>query len=143
MQIELRDNELTAKAFMALRESVGWGGAPEHQIESGLANSIFNVAAKDGDQTVGMGRLVGDRFSIWYIQDVIVLPVYQGRGIGKAIINRLMSYIESNSLPGTVVTVGLMAAKGKEAFYTKLGFHIRPNDSEGAGMVTKLRMNKL
>jgi len=33
-----------------------------------------------------MGRIVGDGVTICYIQDVIVLPEYQGKGIGKAII---------------------------------------------------------
>ncbi len=139
MAVELKDNELTAKAFLALRESAGWGGASEEQIEKGLKNSILTVAAKDGENVVGMGRLIGDRYSIWYVQDVIVLPEYQGKGIGKAIMKRLLSYVDENRLPGTVVTIGLMAARGKEAFYEGLGFRVRPNENEGAGMVMILR----
>lgn len=33
------------------------------------------------------------------------------------------------------MTVVLMAAKGKEEFYRKLGFRVRPNGCEGAGMM--------
>lgn len=139
MEIKLADNILTAKAFLALRESAGWGGASEEQIEKGLANSIFTVAAMDGDRIIGMGRLVGDRYSIFYVQDLIVYPEYQGRGIGTAIMHRLISYVDENRLPGTFVTIGLMAAKGKEEFYKKLGFRIRPNEKEDSGMVMNLR----
>jgi len=35
---------------------------------------------------------------------------------------------------GQTVFVNLMSAKGKEAFYKKFGFEVRPNDKVGAGM---------
>jgi hypothetical protein len=47
----------------------------------------------------------------------------------------IMQHIEKSSLPGTTVTVGLMAAKGKDAFYEKLGFVARPSEIYGAGMI--------
>lgn len=31
-----------------------------------------------------------------------------------------------------------MAAKGKEAFYGKIGFRIRPNEREGNGMMMNI-----
>lgn len=37
-------------------------------------------------------------------------------------------------IPDTNITLGLFAALGKEGFYQKHGFHIRPSDSRGAGM---------
>ena len=36
---------------------------------------------------------------------------------------------------GCFSTVGLMAAKGKEGFYEKLGFKGRPDNGCGAGMM--------
>ncbi|MCR5501527.1 MAG: GNAT family N-acetyltransferase [Lachnospiraceae bacterium] len=33
------------------------------------------------DEVVGMGRLVGDGVMYWYLQEIVVLPEYQGRGI--------------------------------------------------------------
>ena len=138
LEYPLVDNALTAQAFLALRASAGWIGATEQQVQKGIDNCLFTVAAIKDDQIIGMGRLVGDGFLIWYIQDVIVLPEYQGKGIGKAIMKHLIAYIEANSLPNTTVTVGLMSAKDKEAFYEKLGFRVRPNEKEGAGMVMNI-----
>ena len=71
---------------------------------------------------VGMGRLVGDGAMYWYLQEIIVLPEYQGKGIGKSIVNRLIEHIKSTAVPGTRVDVGLTAVKGKESFYEKFGF---------------------
>ena len=139
MNIIYEENTLTAKQFLLIRESVGWeGNIP--QIEKSLESGIYSVLAKDDEQIVGMGRLVGDGFMYWYIQDVIVKPQYQSNGIGKAIMDYLFRYIEKNSLPNTTVTIGLMAAKGKDDFYEKLGFVARPNDTYGAGMIKKHRI---
>ena len=142
MEFDLIDNALTAKAFLSLRESVGWVGATEQQIDKGLEKSLFNVVAIKNQSIIGMGRLVGDGFNIWYIQDVIVFPEYRGYGVGKAIMKRLISFAEANSLKGTSVTIGLMSAKGKEEFYSKLGFRVRPNEKEGAGMVMNIKIEQ-
>lgn len=58
----------------------------------------------------------------WYLQEIIVLPEYQGQGVGKSIVNRLLEYIRSTALPGTCVEIGLTAVKGKEPFYEGFGF---------------------
>lgn len=58
----------------------------------------------------------------WYLQEIIVLPEYQGKGIGKSIVNRLLEHVRETAIPGTGVEVGLTAVKGKEAFYEKFGF---------------------
>lgn len=68
-----------------------------------------------------MGRLVGDGAMYWYLQEIIVLPEYQGKGIGKAIVNRLLDYIQNTAIRGTKISVGLTAVKGKEPFYEKFG----------------------
>jgi len=134
MNIIYEENMLTASQFIMLRESVGWKGA-ELQIVKALQSGLYNVIAKDGEKVVGMGRLVGDGIMYWYVQDVIVDPQYQGKGIGKEIIQLLTQYVEKNSLPNTTVTIGLMAAKGKEDFYKKLGFIARPTEMYGPGMI--------
>jgi hypothetical protein len=53
----------------------------------------------------------------------------------------LLSYIMRNSLPDTTVAVTLMAAAGMEPFYEKLGFRVRPNAREGAGMMMNMKIH--
>jgi len=134
MNILYEENKLTAKQFLMLRESIGRNGI-EVQIAKALQHGLYNIIAKDYDKIVGMGRLVGDGVMYWYVQDVIVNPQYQGKGIGKEIMRLLTQHVETNSLPGTTVTIGLMAAKGKESFYEKLGYIARPTDTYGPGMI--------
>ena len=129
------ENVLKVYDYMALRKSVNFRTVDDLQAEKAIKNGLYNIMVKDDDKVVGMGRLVGDGYMYWYVQDVIVDPEYQGKGIGKEIMRYLTEYIENNSLPDTTVTIGLMAAKGKEEFYLKLGYFARPTDRYGPGMM--------
>ena len=68
LKITFVENMLNAMQFLSLRESVGWKGN-ELQIEKSLKAGLYNVIAKDGDEVIGMGRLVGDGIMYWYVQD--------------------------------------------------------------------------
>lgn len=140
MSVELKDNVLTAEEFIEMRVSVGFSDIPIEQAKKALSKGLFNVVAICDEKVVGMGRLVGDGVMYWYIQDVCILPKYQGQGIGSAIVNRLLQYINESGLPGTETRVSLMAAKGKDKFYEKLGFTSRPNDNRGPGMEKVIRI---
>ena len=124
LQYELVENVLRAEDFIQLKAAVGMLDRPLDQVEKALKNGLFHVSAVCNGKTVGMGRLVGDGAMYWYLQDIIVLPEYQGKGIGKSIVNRLLAYFRSTASPGTKIEVGLTSVKGKEPFYEKLGFSI-------------------
>lgn len=139
MDCDWADNALTVGDFVLLRQSVGWEKPSERQAEIALKNSLFTVAVFHRGQAIGMGRLVGDGAMICYLQDVIVLPEHQQKGIGAAIVKRLVNHARENGLADTRLTIGLFAAKGKEEFYGRLGFSIRPNERRGAGMEMTLK----
>lgn len=118
----LVENQLTAKDFVHLKVATGFKERPIEQVEKALNNHLFDVTAVYKDEVIGMGRLVGDGVMYWYLQEIIVLPQFQGQGIGTKIVNRLLDYIKENTEPGTFVSVGLTAASGKETFYERFGF---------------------
>ena len=69
------------------------------------------------------------------VPDVIVLPDYQNRGIGKELMSKAMEFINKTFIEkGQTIFVNLISAKGRESFYEKYGFEKRPNDKFGAGM---------
>ncbi|MBI1296173.1 GNAT family N-acetyltransferase [bacterium] len=123
----------TAEKYNYLRQTIGWGGyADLADVARGLQATLFCVSVYQAGEIVAMGRVVGDGVLVFYIQDVIVLPEYQKRGIGTQIMNRIMAYIDAHAVHNTYV--GLMSAIGKEAFYDKFGFTRRPTDNLGCGM---------
>lgn len=137
MNIELKENILAPDEFIRLRVAAGFMEVPYGQAEKALENGLFTVSAYDGENLIGMGRLVGDGSMYWYIQDVAVLPEYQRQGIGSAIVERLISHAQ-DSLAAPWASIGLTARKDKEPFYEKLGFTRLPNDGCGAGMSKRI-----
>ena len=58
----------------------------------------------------------------------------QAQGIGKKMVQECIKYIDSQLKDGWRIKIVIVASKGKETFYEKLGFKVRPNDNNGPGM---------
>lgn len=136
--MQIVENSLSIETYNTLRKTVGWSTFSDAQVEKALHNSLYTIVIKENNQPIAMGRIIGDNALYYYIQDIVVNPNYQGQGIGTKIIQQLLQYVEKNILPDTTVTVGLFAAKGKEEFYQKFNFIIRPNIDTGHGMMQKM-----
>ena len=120
--LTIKHNELTAEEFISLWESV-WDGAPSlEQTKLAMQNTIFRVSIYDGDKAIAMARMIGDMGLCYYIKDVVVRPEYQGKGIGKTLINELLKFINNNGIKDTHIFVELAAVPDKMPFYEKLGF---------------------
>ncbi|MBT2512854.1 GNAT family N-acetyltransferase [Arthrobacter sp. ISL-30] len=89
-------------------------------MPASLAGSLAGVVAMDGDQVIGMGRLVGDGVKYFYVQDLAVLPSCQGQGVGRALLNRLMGHV-ARTAPASAF-VGLFAAEAALPLYQRAGF---------------------
>lgn len=81
-EYQLAENVLNAKDFIRLKVATGFKDRPIEQVEQALKNNLFDVTAVYNDEVIGMGRLVGDGVMYWYLQEIIVLPQFQGQGIG-------------------------------------------------------------
>lgn len=126
-EVQLVDNILQAEDFVRLRIEVGLVEIPVEHARKALKNGLLNVSALYNGELVGMGRLVGDGAMYWYLQEIIVLPEFQRKGIGTIIVNHLIDYAKANSITGKFTTIGGVSAKGKEPFYQKMGFDIISN----------------
>ena len=126
--------QMSGEEYNELRLSVDWKALTPGQAERGLTHTAFVVAARDGERIVGMGRMLFDFGYTAYLGDVIIRPEYQGKGIGTEIVTRLKDMVMEAAEPGERIMFILGAAAGKEGFYEKFGFKIRPNDFSGSGM---------
>ena len=119
----------TVAEYQALRRAVGWPEVDPAAVETGLAHSLFAVCLLRGEDVVGCGRIVGDGGIYFYIQDVIVLPAYQRRGLGRRIMDELMADLARRARQNSFI--GLMAAEGVARFYEGYGFKERPTGRPG------------
>jgi ribosomal protein S18 acetylase RimI-like enzyme len=129
-KMKYEERNVSLEEYQWLRKSVGWGDTDTAATKEGLENSLYSAAVVENGKIIAIGRVIGDGGLYFYIQDLIVHPDFQHKGIGSKIMSMLKGYIENNAKPGAFIA--LMAAKGLEAYYKKFGFQPRP--IEGPGM---------
>lgn len=126
---KLKTNALAVKDYQALRGTTNWSPVPNHQVQKALEHDLFSVCAYVNGKAVGMGRIIGDGAIYFYIQDLIVHPELQGKGVGTAIMTAMEAFLDQ-TVKGYAF-VGLMAADGVEAFYRGFGYTKRNDTSPG------------
>ena len=100
--------------------AVGWTNYTNQpqMLEQSLAHSLAIYVARDGEEIVGLVRLVGDGFSSVFVQDLIVLPSYQRQGIGGALMKEALGDFK-DAYQVQLVTDQTEKTLG---FYRSLGF---------------------
>jgi GNAT superfamily N-acetyltransferase len=89
--------------------------APE-SLATAFGNSMFTCFVYAGDVLAGAGRALADGIDCAYLCDVAVHPDHQGRGLGTAIVQHLVSSARGHK------KIILYANPGTEGFYGALGF---------------------
>jgi len=79
----------------------------------------FAVAIdRSSGHAIGMGRIISDGVSDGYLQDLVILPEFRHRGIGKALVAVLVKKCHDAGISW----IGLIAEPDTEIFYKPLGF---------------------
>lgn len=130
----VRENTISSEDFFSVYTSVGWEAPPIEQIEAAIANSVCVFGVYADEKLVAVARLIGDMGMSFYIKDFAVLPDFQGKGCGRALMEHIIYYVKSVLPVGWAVSLELISSKGREGFYEKFGFEARPCEWDGAGM---------
>lgn len=128
-------NQVSTEEFIHLRDSVGFQALSRKQAVTALKNTSYVSALDYNGETVGIARLLFDFCTDAYITDVIVLPEFQGNGLGSVLMDDILEFIRKNAFIGTKVACTLYANKEKEEFYKRFGFEKLPNKKYGYGMM--------
>lgn len=78
--------------ILKLYASVGWVAYTKdpETLKNGFAHSLLVLAAYEDDQLVGVVRTVGDGYTIVFVQDLLVNPAYQRKGVGSALLKAVL-----------------------------------------------------
>ncbi len=90
--MEIREyTDYRADEIQRLYSAVGWTAYTQNMpaLERGFRNSLLVLAAYENDELLGIIRAVGDGATIVFIQDILVFPENQGRGIGTALLKAM------------------------------------------------------
>ena len=91
--MEIREYKIFNEAeILQLYQSVGWVAYTDHPevLKKGFENSLLTLAAYKGDQLLGIIRTVGDGHTIVFVQDILVFPEHQRKGIGTALLKAIL-----------------------------------------------------
>ena len=115
-----KETSVSINDVLHLYQAVGWTNYTNQpqMLDQSLAHSLAIYVARDGEEIVGLVRLVGDGFSSVFVQDLIVLPNYQRQGIGSDLMKEALgdfkdAYQVQLATEQTEKTLG---------FYRSLGF---------------------
>ena len=119
--ISIRKQEIVKlEDVLHLYQAVGWTNYTDQSemLEQALSHSLAMYLAFDGEKIVGLIRLIGDGFSSVLVQDLIVLPIYQRKGIGSALMKEALEDYKD------VYQVQLVTEQTERTlgFYRSMGF---------------------
>ena len=92
-------------------------------------NSVESTSVETRREVIGFARMTSDAAFVGTVWDLVVAPPYQGKGIGTAIVERMIAKAKETA-PGMVVN--LCAVAEAENMYKRIGF--RKNEEEVIAM---------
>jgi GNAT superfamily N-acetyltransferase len=111
------DRTLPLDPLRELYRANAWSSAEFPEVlQRALLNSHSLVTAWRGGRLLGLGNAISDGFLVVYYPHLLVLPEFQGRGIGSEIMRRLKSKYERFHQHMVVADGGAIE------FYRKCGF---------------------
>ena len=108
------------REVLPLYRSVGWTAYTDRPdvLQKGFERSLLCLAAYEGDRMIGLVRTVGDGQTVVLIQDILVHPAYQRRGVGTKLVDAILKRFSN------VRQIQLLTDDTPQtvSFYQSLGF---------------------
>jgi GNAT superfamily N-acetyltransferase len=117
MIIFSENRDIESEQVIAIYQSNGWSSAQKPQLlYQALLNSHHLVSAWDDKRLIGICNAISDGFLVVYYPHLLVHPDYQGKGIGKKLIETMKKRYEGFHMQ-------VLVADAKSiSFYEKCGF---------------------
>jgi len=112
------DKNIPPEFVQQIYLSVGWQHRDYFQIQKSLESSFLVASAWLDEIMIGLARATGDGVFSVTIWDFAVNPSYQKLGIGKLLLNSMLTKLNDCDIP----LITLYSELDKKNFYSKLGF---------------------
>ena len=121
MEYKVKINDKIEKNEVpALRSKIGWGPR-EYEYPILLERCQFYASVRgESGQLIAFGYICGMGLEHGYLEDIMVDPEYQRRGIGRELIKALLCEAKSR---GILIVTATIDEKNRE-FYAKCGMNI-------------------
>jgi len=108
---------VSVKELADLRESIGWNRM-ENEYKNPLLTSYYHVAVYEKEVLIGYIDCVSNGVTDAYIQDLMVHPDYQRRGVGTELMTIMINYLKQKH----IYMISVVFEEKLKPFYEKFGF---------------------
>lgn len=108
-------NNINFEEVVQVITKAGLSTHPSEHTQKAFENSELKIFVFDENRLIGTGRAISDGVYQAGIYDITVLPEYQGKGIGRIIMQELTDKLEG-------FNIILYARPTAVEFYMKLGY---------------------
>jgi ribosomal protein S18 acetylase RimI-like enzyme len=115
------ERPIDPQAVRELYTSVDWWPLRTPEEIAQVLKDALAVGAWEEDHLVGLARAVSDQHLRAFIEDVVVQPSHQRRGLGRLLLTKLL-----DALP-QIETITLFCQPDLVAFYEEHGFRAFPS----------------
>lgn len=115
------------REFIDLYRTTSWQMPSRKALRKALRGTYCHLCAYDGLRLVATVRILSDGALYAWINDMIVHPEFQHKGIGTRMLRLTLDHLRERG----ILFVGLFAAPGVRQFYEKIGFQVRPETAPG------------
>lgn len=112
------NESVSAKALADLRESVGWNRM-EDLYNASTLSSYYHIAVYANGKMIGFIDCVSNGVTDAYIQDLMIHPNYQGKGLGAELMNQMITYLREKR----IYMISVVYEEKLKRFYEKFGFN--------------------
>ena len=106
--------------ILRLYTAVGWTAYTQDPsaLRRGYEHSLLVLGAYEGDELLGIIRAVGDGATVVFVQDILVYPEQQRKGVGSALLQAVLDRYAA------VRQIELVTDNTEKtvAFYKSMGF---------------------
>ena len=108
---------VSVKELADLRESIGWNRM-ENEYKNPLLISYYHIAVYEKEVLIGYIDCVSNGVTDAYIQDLMVHPDYQRRGVGTELMTMMINYLKQKH----IYMISVVFEENLKPFYEKFGF---------------------
>lgn len=125
------NNSINLYDLEKLCDTVGWVRRPIKKVQMAIDHSFLSLCLfyknEDKKTLIGFARATSDKVFNATIWDVVIHPDFQGKGLGKALMDQIIQQLRY----ADISTITLFADPQVINFYKHLGFITDPDGIKG------------